>query len=456
MKLGTPRPCQHPAIDIGHRLMEAGHTTYLAGGCVRDRLLGRTPKDYDLATAAHPDEVLALFPGSHEIGRSFGVVEVRAEGCGVEVATFREDSVYSDGRRPDSIKYCGPEQDAQRRDFTINGLFEELDTGRILDYVGGLKDLENGCLRAIGNAKTRFCEDHLRMLRAVRFAAVLEFDIEETTWAALCQEAPAIERIAAERVREELVRMLTEPRKAGTALVLLRKSGLLKCILPEVDRLYGQEQPEEFHPEGDVFEHTRIMLDMLDKPDAVLAMSILLHDIGKPPTASFGVDRQGRERIQFNGHDQVGADMARAVLERLKFSKDDTNAICGLVGRHMNVINTPQMRTAKLRRLLGHPDVERDLELHRLDCLSSHSKLEIYEFMKDKLEDFQEEPVLPDPWIRGEDLLALGLVPGPAVGKWLHQAYDWQIEETFTDRESLLKALQDRIQTGQDPNRRPD
>lgn len=409
------------------------------GGCVRDLLLGRTPKDWDIATSALPDQIEALFPKTLPIGKAFGIIVVVPEaGDPVEVATYRADSPRGDGRRPESVAFTDAREDALRRDFTVNALFLDPETGEVSDYVGGKADLEAKRIRAIGDPAVRFAEDHLRMLRAVRFAATLDFAIEPATFEAIRQLAPDIRRISAERIRDELFRLLTESRKAGQALQLLRISGLLKEILPEVEAMVGVEQPPEFHPEGDVFTHTRIMLDDLPEQASLrLALAALLHDVGKPPTAHFATLPDGTQRWRFENHAQVGAEMARSILERLRAPTALIDDVCAIVAGHMRLADAPKMRESKLRRLIGSPTFEDDLELHRLDCLSSHALLDVYDFLQSAQARFAAEPVLPEPMVKGRDLIALGLKPGPAFKRILQDLYDRQLEGE-TDKDTLL------------------
>ncbi len=433
-----------PAAPLGilRTLRADGHEAFLVGGCVRDLLLGREPKDWDIATDAFPDRIEALFPKTIAVGKAFGIIAVvPGEGNPVEVATYRVDSPYADGRRPESVGFTDAREDALRRDFTINALLFDPATGEIRDYVNGQADLRAGIIRAIGDPAVRFAEDHLRLLRAVRFAATLGFAIEPATFAALRTLAPQIRRISAERVRDELFRLLTESRKAGEALQLLRDSGLLKEILPEIEALAGVEQPPEFHPEGDVFTHTKLMLDTLPpNPSLRLALSVLLHDVGKPPTAALVTLPDGTPRWRFECHAAVGADMARAILERLRAPNALTDDVCAIIAGHMRLADAPKMRAAKLRRLLGSPLFEDELELHRLDCLSSHAILDVHEFLKKEQTRFAAEPVLPPPLVTGRDLIALGHQPGPHFAKILRDAYDRQLEGV-ADKSALLAAV---------------
>lgn len=411
------------ALEVTDRLIQAGFTAYFAGGCVRDLLLGRESKDVDIASSASPDEVEALFPHTHAIGKSFGVIQVVMEGEVFEVATFRQDLAYQDGRRPEGYEPSSPDADASRRDFTINGLFLDPQSGELVDYVNGLADLKNGILRAIGDPDLRFREDHLRLLRALRFASVLGFEIEPGTWQAICRHAPLLEKVSVERIRTEFVRILTESPKAGDALVRLRDSGLLKVILPEILDTIGCEQPPEYHPEGDVWTHTVMMLNELKHPSPQLALAVLLHDIGKPATRT-----EENGRIRFQGHAQAGADISETWLRKMKFSNALRQTVVGLVGRHMDLISVPQMRKATLRKIVARDCFEDEVELHRIDCLCSNGITAGTERLMAARKAYEIEAALPDPWITGKDLIALGVPQGPGIGKWKDLAYEHQLE----------------------------
>ena len=426
---------------ILNTLRQNGYEAYLVGGCVRDLLLDRIPKDWDIATNAAPDRIETLFPKTLAIGKVFGIIAVVDDDGTVEVATYRADAPYADGRHPESVAFTDAREDALRRDFTINALFLDPATGEIRDFTGGLADLQARIIRAIGDPAVRFAEDHLRLLRAIRFAATLGFAIEPATFAAVRTLAPHIRNISAERIRDELFRLLTEAQKAGAALQLLRDSGLLREILPEIETMVGVEQPPEFHPEGDVFTHTRLMLDaMPPNPSLRLALSVLLHDVGKPPTAQFATLPDGSQRWRFECHASVGADMARTILERLRAPNALTDDVCAIIAGHMRLADAPRMRNAKLRRLIGAPTFEDELELHRLDCVSSHAKLDVYDFLKETRAKFAAEPVLPPPLVTGRDLIALGHSPGPHFAKILQDAYDRQLDGT-TDKAALLATV---------------
>jgi poly(A) polymerase len=428
------------AIVLAQRLKAAGHLAYFAGGCVRDVLLGKSPKDYDIATSATPAQVLALFPGANEVGAHFGVVIVKSHGHHVEIATFRTDGSYRDGRRPEIVHFSSPEEDAQRRDFTINGLFEDPDSGAIIDHVGGRADLAAGVLRAIGDPAARFAEDSLRLMRAVRFAVTLEFQIDAPTWSAMRLHADGLARISPERIRDEFSRMLVLPGRAR-ALRLLVDAGLIRHFLPEVLDLIGCDQPPEWHPEGDVFTHTCIMLEMLG-PDAPLdlCLAVLLHDIGKPPTRTLDGDR-----IRFSGHDAVGAAMAEEILRRMKYPNDTIAAVAFMVSRHMQFMNVQQMRVAKLKRFMAEPTFPMEIELHRVDCASSNGFTENLDFVLAKQAEFAAEPLIPPPLITGRDLIALGRPPGPEFRELLDGVQTEQLEGRLTTREDALAWVRARL-----------
>ena len=424
------------ARRIVERLQHAGFTAFYAGGCVRDALRGVTPVDYDIATSARPDEVQALFPRTVGVGEHFGVINVIESGGNFQVATFRSDGAYIDGRHPSAITFSSAREDAERRDFTVNGLFFNPVTQEVIDYVNGRADIEAKTLRAIGRPADRFREDRLRMLRGVRFAATLGYGIDPATWTALCENAYEIHAVSAERIREELVRIfLSSARVRG--FDLLDASGLLREILPEIEALKGCEQPPQFHPEGDVFVHTRLMLELLPERVSVpLVFSVLLHDIGKPPTFSWD---ELDQRIRFSGHDKVGADMARMVMERLRFSREEIEATVEAVDQHMVFKDVQKMRVSKLKRFMSRPHFEEELELHRVDCQSSHGGLDNYDFLKNKREEFASEPLIPPPLISGRDLLARGWNPGPKIGEILEAVQTRQLEGTLRSGEEALE-----------------
>lgn len=440
-----PVTARDAALSLARRLTGAGHTAYLAGGCVRDRLLGREPKDYDIATSATPAQVLALFPGSNEVGAHFGVIIARADGHQVEIATFRTDGSYRDGRRPESVTFSTPQEDARRRDFTINGLFENPATGEVIDFVGGRADLAAGLLRAIGEPAARFGEDALRLLRAVRFATRLGFEIEPLTWQAIRDHAESLRRISPERIRDEFSKIIAAPRRSE-GLDLLVRSGLIACFIPEVLALIGCEQPPEWHPEGDVYIHTRIMLGMLaDDAPLELCLAVLLHDIAKPPTQTFDEDAG---RIRFNGHDALGATMAEEILRRLKYPNEVIEAVAFMVSRHMQFMNVQQMRTARLKRFMAEPTFPQELELHRVDCGSSNGFTDNLEYLIAKRTEFAAEPLIPPPLVNGRDLIALGLDPGPRFREILETIQTEQLEGRLNDREAALALLQELAPAG--------
>ncbi len=425
------------AVQIVQTLVQAGHQAVFAGGCVRDMLRGVEPKDYDIATSARPKQVQALFAKSFSIGAHFGVIIVVADGHPFEIATFRRDGIYTDARRPDSVEFTDAEEDAKRRDFTVNGLFFDPLKDEVLDYVGGRADLDKKILRAIGDPAARFQEDHLRLLRAVRFATTLEFTIEEHTFRAICESSAGIRTISAERIRDELSRILLHPTRVR-GFDLLVDTGLMKEILPEIMRLKGCEQPPQFHPEGDVFVHTRTMLGMLP-PDASLplVLSVLFHDIAKP--ATFAVDDTGR--IRFNNHDKLGAQMTEEILRRLKFPNAIISPTVDAVDNHMVFKDVKQMRVSRLKRFLARPTIEEELELHRVDCSSSHAMLDNYEFLRAKQAEFaaQPEPLIPKPLINGHDLISLGFAPGPKIREMLNGVQNLQLEGTLRTRDEALE-----------------
>ena len=430
-------PARQAARELAHRLKAAGHEALFAGGCVRDRLLEHEPKDYDIATSATPAEVTKLFPGSNEVGAHFGVVIAKHGGHHVEIATFRTDGSYKDGRRPESVTFSTPEEDARRRDFTINGLFENPETSEVIDFVGGLTDLRNGVIRAIGDPKARFEEDGLRLLRAVRFAARLGFTIEPRTDASLRDCAHLLDRISPERIRDEFSRILTSPRRREGVQHLV-DTDLMRHFLPEFLETLGCEQPPEWHPEGDVYTHTLIMLEMLE-PDAPLelCLAVLLHDIAKPPTHT--VDETGR--IRFNGHDALGAEMAETILRRLKYPNHVIAAVVPMVARHMQFMNVQKMRTAKLKRFMAEPTFPMEMELHRVDCGSSNGFTDNYEFLQAKEAEFAAEPLIPPPLVTGRDLIQLGLQPGPRFKEVLDLIQTEQLEGRLSERDEAIVFL---------------
>jgi poly(A) polymerase len=423
------------ARKVAERLRDRGHVAYFAGGCVRDMVRGLIPKDYDIATDARPENVQALFPRTYAVGAHFGVIIVVEDGFQFEVATFRSDEAYIDGRHPSAVHFSSPEEDARRRDFTINGMFFDPESDSVIDLVGGQTDIGAKLVRAIGEPAQRFAEDRLRMLRAVRFAAALDYQIDKSTWDALVASAPSINQISAERIRDELVRIfLSSNRVRGWDL--LDASGLMSAILPELQAMKGVLQPEQFHPEGDVFVHTRLMLSLL--PESVsrpLVFAVLFHDVAKPVTAR--VDETGR--IRFNEHDRIGAEMTEAIMRRLRFSGAEIDATVEMVRQHMVFKDAPKMRVAKLKRFMARPTFDEELELHRVDCESSHRMLDNYEFLLRKREEFANEPIIPPPLVRGDDLIAFGLKPGPKFREILEAIETRQLEGKLRTRDEALK-----------------
>jgi len=422
---------QDTATGIIRALRRAGHEAYLVGGCVRDIVRGAEPGDYDIVTSAKPDEVRALFPRTVPVGEAFGVVLVVEGGRNYEVATFRTEGPYADGRRPTEVRFATAEEDVKRRDFTVNGLLMDPETGEVTDHVGGRADIEDRIIRTIGDPEERFAEDHLRMLRAVRFAANLGFDIEPATLAAVKRSADSIERISAERVREEITKLLTRG-GARRGSELLAETGLLHEVLPEARAMLGCEQPPQFHPEGDVWEHVLRMLDLMPgRPDPRLAWGVVMHDIGKPVTRSD--DSRG---VHFYGHTKKGEDIASAVMRRLRFSGADIESVLALVHHHMRFMHVEKMRPNRLKRFLRMPEFELHLELHRLDCLSSHGKLDNHEFCKSKLGELKEEELRPPPLLTGHDLIAMGFAPGPVFSDILRAVEDRQLDGDISTREA--------------------
>jgi poly(A) polymerase len=428
-------PMEKAARDVAARLSAAGHIAYFAGGCVRDIVRGVPPKDFDIATDARPEVVQNLFPRTYAVGAHFGVIVVLEEGFQFEIATFRSDQAYIDGRHPTTVRFSSPEEDAKRRDFTINGMFFDPGREEVIDLVGGRVDLAAKLVRAIGDPAQRFAEDRLRMLRAVRFATVLDYKIDNQTWEALIAAAPTILEISAERIRDELIRIFVSPNRLR-GWDLLDSSGLMQGILPEIEAMKGCEQPEQFHPEGDVFKHTRLMMQQLPKNVSIpLVFAVILHDVAKPVTAI--VDHTGR--IRFNEHDRIGAQMTEEIMRRLRFSGAEIDAAVEMVRQHMVFKDTPKMRVAKLKRFMARPTFDEELELHRVDCESSHRMLDNYEFLLHKREEFANEPIIPPPLVRGDDLIALGLKPGPRFSEILEAVETRQLEGAIRTREEALE-----------------
>ena len=447
------------ARGIAATLQRAGYVAYFAGGCVRDLLLGRLPKDFDVATAARPEQITALFATTLQVGAHFGVVlvvdEIGGERIATEVATFRNDGAYLDGRRPEAVRFSDdPREDVVRRDFTINGMLldaaairdeadgrSSVDEAAVLDYVGGRDDLAAGLVRAIGDAELRFTEDKLRMLRGIRFAARLGFAVEPETLAAMRRHAAEIGQVSNERVRDELTRMLTEG-GARRAFEWLHESGLLREVLPEIARLRGVEQPPEFHPEGDVWVHTMMLLDHLGAgPSPTLAWGMLLHDVGKP--ATFQPPNPGKpgDRIRFNGHVEVGVRIAEEMLRRLRFSNDEEAQIVSLVKHHMQFGDVKQMKESTLKRFVRMPLFEEHLALHRADCLSSHGVLRLYDYAKEAYERDEPEAQRPAWLVTGRELIAAGYKPGPRFKAMLRVVEDAQLEGRVGSAEEGLELV---------------
>jgi poly(A) polymerase len=438
-------PAREAACFIARRLNEAGHRALLAGGCVRDELLGIEPSDYDVATSAAPEQVRALFPKTLAVGAQFGVVMVIEGGARIEVATFRSEGAYLDGRRPSEVRFADERADAMRRDFTVNGLFKDPLSGEILDYVGGRKDIEARLIRAIGDPLERFQEDRLRMLRAVRLAAQLDFEIESRTFAAIRRMSERITDVSAERIRDEILRILTGPApRKGFELML--RTGLLKVVLPEVAAMVGVAQPPEFHPEGDVWTHTMMMLELARSPSATLALAVLLHDVGKPATISLPDDPEAtgkRDRIRFPEHESVGAAMAAEICRRMRLPNETVERVAALVAGHMKFKDMERMRQATLKRFIFRDDFDDLLELHRLDCLASHGDLSAFDFALRKRDELRETP-RPAPLLTGRDLIEAGYKPGPLFGKILAEIEDMQLDGKLSTREDAMEHVKAR------------
>ena len=436
------------ATTIVQTLRQRGFQAFLVGGCVRDLLVGREPKDYDVATNATPQQVMSIFPETYAVGAQFGVVlvpvpeehlpkdqTISSHAGTIEVATFRSDIGYSDGRHPDEVRFSqDPREDVARRDFTINGMLLNPEGSDVLDFVGGRKDLHDGIIRTIGEPERRFGEDKLRMLRAVRFAARFEYTIEPATFAAIRKLVHEIHFVSRERVRDELTSMLTE-RHARRAFLLLDESGLLKEVLPEISAMKGVEQPPEFHPEGDVFAHTLLLLENLPEPcPPALAWGALMHDVGKPPTF-----RVAPDRIRFDNHVEVGVKMAEEICSRLRFSGDDTAQILALIDNHMRFGHATRMKESTLKRFLRLPRFDEHLALHRADCLASHGELGTYEFVKQKLNTIPPENIKPSRLVKGDDLIAAGYQPGPKFREILNAVEDAQLEGRLPSKDEALQ-----------------
>jgi poly(A) polymerase len=438
------------ATGIARSLREHGYSAYLVGGCVRDLLLNREPADYDVATSATPHEVIRIFPQTFAVGAQFGVVlvPVRRDAADgerdnfvTEVATFRSDGAYSDGRHPDEVQFSkDARMDVQRRDFTINGLLLDPDSREVLDYVGGRDDLQRGIIRTIGEAHQRFAEDKLRMLRAVRFAARFGYSIDEQTFAAIRELAPQIHQVSHERVRDEILKMLTEGH-ARRAFELLDQTNLLEQVLPEIKKMQGVEQPPQYHPEGDVWIHTLMLLEGLPAGcSKTLALGALLHDVGKPPTF-----RVAPDRIRFDGHAEIGTKMAAEICRRFRLSNDDTAQVLSLVANHMRFADVTRMKDSTLKRFFRLPGFEQHLELHRLDCQSSHRDLSLYDFAREKFHALPAEQIRPQPLITGDDLIAAGYKPGPQFKELLTAVEDAQLDGSISTKEEAMELVRERV-----------
>jgi poly(A) polymerase len=451
-------PEYRAALAIAQRLREFGYAAYFAGGCVRDLLLGRTPEDFDVATSATPDVVQSAFARTEAVGAHFGVIlvldEIDDRRIATEVATFRSDGAYSDGRRPDAVRFSSdPEEDVQRRDFTINGLlvdplaFERGDPlpNCIFDVVGGQEDLKAGIIRVIREPSLRFAEDKLRMLRAVRFASRLGFTIEPRTFAAIQEQAASIHQVSCERTRDELTRILTEG-AARRGFELLDETGLLVQVLPEVARLKGVDQPPQFHPEGDVWVHTLMLLEHLPVGSSTtLAWGMLLHDVGKPATFTPPDPKRPGDRIRFNGHVDVGVAIARTILNRLRFSNEECTQILALIKHHMQFGDVQKMKQSTLKRFLRIPKFDEHLALHYADVMSSHGMLDMYQYAKENYEQLGENEIKPQLLVTGEDLIRMGYKPGPRFREMLTAAEDAQLEGTVTTPEAALSMVRERF-----------
>lgn len=430
------------AARIVQRLQAAGLTAFWVGGCVRDFLLGRQPQDFDIATDARPEQIEKLFPRTIGVGRKFGVMVVVEEKQQFQVATFRAEADYHDGRRPEKVIFADARADALRRDFTVNGLFYDPVSNATHDWVGGEKDLQAKIIRTIGDPDERFAEDHLRLLRAVRFAAQLDFEIEPRTFAAVKAFAPKIKIISAERIRDELLKLFRPPH-AARGLELLRESGLLEPILPELAATVSCEQSPNYHPEGSVFEHIKLMLrKMPPDADELLPWTVLLHDIAKPVTAKRDAQTGA---IHFYGHEKIGATLARDILERLRFPRKQIEAIAACVLQHMQFKDVRQMRKATLRRLLLRETFPLEMELHKLDCLGSHGSLDHYNFLLEEAAELNKKPSIRPPLVTGSDLIALGLKPGPAMGALLHEIRERQLSDELKTRRQAKAWVKKRI-----------
>lgn len=445
------KPMESELFDIARHLVtqlrDAGHKAFCVGGCTRDMMMDVPPKEYDITTSATPDEVSKIFTHTIPVGVSFGVILVLIGHYRFEVATFRKDESYSDSRHPDAVTYSTEEEeDVLRRDFTINGMLYDPIAEEAIDFVGGAEDIRDAIIRTIGAPYKRFDEDKLRLMRAVRFASRYGFKVEAETYSALIEHASGITLVSAERIRDELLKIISQ-KNPGAGLELLRVSGLLRHILPEVEVMYGVEQPPEFHPEGDVFTHTCLVLDRiyentggLASPE--LAMAGLLHDVGKPPTFSVS------DRIRFNGHDKLGADMSREICRRLKFSNRQIELIYELIRDHLKFKDVFHMKKSTLKRFIGQPDFEEHMILHLADCLASHGSTEAYEFVMNKFDEFKDEEIKPEPLLGGRELIEMGYKPGPIFTEILNFVEEAQLEGEISSTSEALELVSKKYPLG--------
>lgn len=441
-KLDFEKKTFEPALRIVRTLVEKGHEAFFVGGCVRDAMLGVEPGEIDIATGAPPGRVQDLFPRTVAVGKSFGVVIVIEDGMPFEVATFRKESGYEDGRHPENVEYTeSAEEDVLRRDFTVNGMLYDPVSEEVYDHVGGLEDLELRTVRTIGDPERRFGEDRLRMMRAVRFSSCLGFELDPDALSVVRREASDISAVSRERTREELVKIITR-KNPGDGIRLLSDSGLLEHFLPEVERMRGVEQPRQFHPEGDVFVHTCLVMDMLygntgGDYSEELAVAALLHDVGKPSTYEVS------DRIRFNGHDKVGARMSERICGRLRFSRKQTKRISELIAEHLRFKDVFNMRKSTLKRFLSLPHFDEHMKLHLADCMGSHGKTDAYDFVKTKMEEYGREEIKPPGLINGKDLIALGYSPGPVFSRILGEVREQQLENRLRSKEDALNFVRE-------------
>jgi poly(A) polymerase len=454
-KVVKVKPFKSELYDVGKylvtQLRNAGHRAFFVGGCTRDTLMSVPPKEYDVTTSATPEEVSRIFSHTIPVGVSFGVILVLVGHYRFEVATFRKDESYSDGRHPDYVTYSSEEEeDVLRRDFTINGMLYDPIEEQAIDYVGGMDDIRDRIIRTIGVPYERFREDKLRLMRAVRFSSRYGFKLEEKTYEALGELAGGISQVSAERIRDELVKIITQ-QNPGAGLGVLRESGILRHILPEVDLMYGVEQPPEFHPEGDVFTHTCLVLDNIYREaegnvSTELAMAGLLHDVGKPPTFSVS------DRIRFNGHDKLGADMSVGICRRLKFSNRQIEIIFELIRDHLKFKDVFHMRKSTLKRFMGSPNFEEHMVLHLSDCLASHGSTEAYDYIINKLDEYRNEEIKPEPLLGGKELIEMGYTPGPLFSEILNFVEEAQLEGDIKNMEEAREIVSKKYPLDKEPH----